>query len=83
MPESAGDGFYVNADRLLIVEDDDLIREVVAERLARQGMAVETAATIAEARELVSRSPPYVALIYIKLPDFEGTTLLGELSQEL
>jgi two-component system, NtrC family, response regulator AtoC len=73
----------MNADRLLIVEDDDLIREVVAERLARQGMAVETAETIAEARDLVSRSPPDVALLDIKLPDGEGTTLLGELSQEL
>ncbi len=65
--------------RILILEDDTLLRTVIAERLERQGHEVAAAASLAEARAAVAASPPDLALLDVKLPDGEGTELLREL----
>ena len=62
--------------RILVVEDDDLLRQVTAERLERAGYVVTTASRLAEAREALERQTPDVALLDIKLPDGESTELL-------
>ena len=66
--------------RILIVEDDDLLRQVTAERLDRSGYAVETASTVAEGRTAIEQQMPDLALLDIKLPDGVGTELLDELT---
>jgi two-component system, NtrC family, response regulator AtoC len=66
--------------RILILEDDDLLREVTAERLEREGYAVVAAASLAEARELLDKQTPDLAILDIKLPDGQGTDLLEELT---
>jgi two-component system, NtrC family, response regulator AtoC len=66
--------------RVLILEDDDLLREVTAERLAREGFTVVAAANLAEARALLDKQTPDLAILDIKLPDGEGTELLKELT---
>lgn len=66
--------------RILIVEDDDLLRQVTAERLDREGYTVEAASNLAEARALLERQTPDLAILDIKLPDGEGTELLKELT---
>jgi two-component system response regulator AtoC len=68
-------------ERILIVEDDDLLREVTSERMAREGFAVTTAATVEEARRHLQEQTPDLALLDIKLPDGEGTELLGKLTE--
>jgi two-component system, NtrC family, response regulator AtoC len=65
--------------RILILEDDDLLREVTAERLEREGYAVVAAASLAEARALLDKQTPDLAILDIKLPDGQGTDLLEEL----
>ena len=65
--------------RILIVEDDDLLRQVTSERLEREGYAVVTAASVAAARAELERHTPDVALLDVKLPDGLGTELLPEL----
>lgn len=67
------------AERILIMDDDDLIRTVVAERLKRRGFDVTTAKTLAEARAAVQGAHPDAALLDIRLPDGLGTELLEEL----
>ncbi|MFQ5536390.1 MAG: sigma-54-dependent transcriptional regulator [Gemmatimonadota bacterium] len=67
-------------ERILLVDDDALIRTVVAERLQRHGYEVWPAASLAEARAHLSRSLPDAALLDIRLPDGEGTELLEELA---
>ncbi|HUG40764.1 MAG TPA: sigma-54 dependent transcriptional regulator [Longimicrobiales bacterium] len=67
--------------RVLIVEDDDLLRRVTAERLERQGHTVATAASLAAAREELERHTPDVALLDVKLPDGLGTDLVPELAR--
>ncbi len=69
-------------ERLLVLDDDSLIREVLAERLARRGYRVDKAASLAEARRLLARTTPDLALLDVKLPDGEGTELLQELADE-
>ncbi len=70
------------AERILVVDDDDLIRNVVSERLARRGYEVSTARTLAEARAAVAGAHPDAGLLDIRLPDGEGTELLQELVSE-
>ncbi len=68
--------------RILVLDDDDLIRDVVSARLVRQGYAVSSAGTIAEARRVLAGSHPDAALLDIRLPDGDGSQLLQELAQE-
>ncbi len=67
--------------RILLLDDDDLIREVVRDRLESSGYEVVETKTMSEAREAMQRFSPDVALLDIKLPDGEGTELLPELGQ--
>ena len=66
-------------ERILILDDDPLIRDVVAERLARRGFEPVVASNLAQARAAVLQSPPDAALLDVKLPDGLGTDLMREL----
>jgi DNA-binding NtrC family response regulator len=70
------------SERILLVDDDDLLRTVVAERLKRRGYDVSAASRLAEAREILKRTHPDAALLDIRLPDGEGTELLEELTED-
>jgi DNA-binding NtrC family response regulator len=69
--------------RILVVDDDTLLRTIIAERLERHGHRVSVAGSNAEAHALLRKGAPDVALLDVKLPDGDGTALLGELTQEL
>lgn len=66
--------------RLLLVEDHDSTREVLARILHRAGHQVHGAATDVEALELLQTSGPFDALISdLGLPDRNGFDLLREI----
>jgi two-component system, NtrC family, response regulator AtoC len=69
--------------RILILDDDALIRTVLSDRLERAGHAVRVAGSLAEARALLRTGVPDLALLDMKLPDGEGADLLPELVDEL
>jgi two-component system, NtrC family, response regulator AtoC len=69
--------------RILVLDDDALIRTVLSDRLERAGHSVRVAGSIAEARALLRTGLPDLALLDMKLPDGEGTDLLPELIGEL
>lgn len=69
-------------ERILLVDDDDLIRTVVAERLKRRGYEVVVARNLGEARAALRGSVPDAALLDIRLPDGNGTELLEELTAD-
>jgi DNA-binding NtrC family response regulator len=69
--------------RILILDDDALIRTVLSDRLERAGHAVRVAGSLAEARALLRTGVPDLALLDMKLPDGEGIDLLPELVDEL
>ncbi|HEX9107751.1 MAG TPA: sigma-54 dependent transcriptional regulator [Longimicrobiales bacterium] len=68
--------------RILVVDDDRLIRNAIAERLDRRGYEVVVAGSLAEARAAAAKSSPDIALLDIRLPDGVGTDLLRELVAE-
>ena len=70
------------AERILLVDDDDLIRTVVAERLKRRGYDVTACRSLTEARGTLKGTLPDMALLDIRLPDGNGTELLEELTSE-
>ena len=70
------------AERILLVDDDDLIRTVVAERLKRRGYDVTASRSLTEARSALKGTLPDMALLDIRLPDGNGTELLEQLTSE-
>jgi two-component system, OmpR family, response regulator len=60
---------------VLVVEDDDELRQVLGRGLREEGFGVEAAATGAEALSLVERSPPDALVIDVGLPDADGRDL--------
>jgi len=62
--------------RILVVDDDESIRRVLATILELEGYNVDTAETGEEAIEKADTNFYNVALIDIRLPDMEGTRLL-------
>jgi DNA-binding NtrC family response regulator len=65
--------------RLLIVDDDETLRQTLAGRFKRQGMTVSAAGNIAEALKLAKAQQFDVALLDLHLPDGSGVDLLGVL----
>lgn len=61
--------------RLLIVEDDTAVREMLAEYLSGQGFAVHQAGKGSDMREEVERNLPDVVLLDVRLPGEDGLTL--------
>ena len=54
---------------IVVVDDEELIRSWMGERLKAAGYAVETAATGAEALTLVMEAGPALILLDLRLPD--------------
>jgi DNA-binding NtrC family response regulator len=67
--------------RLLIVDDDDQMRQTLARRFERQGMAVIAAANGEEALVKARQNPSDVALLDLHLPDTSGIELLAQLKE--
>jgi DNA-binding NtrC family response regulator len=65
--------------RILIIDDDENIRKVVAVLLQDQGYKVDIAESGSEAIEKTGKSHFDLMLIDIKLPDMEGTELLEKM----
>ncbi|WP_026321067.1 sigma-54-dependent transcriptional regulator [Arhodomonas aquaeolei] len=64
--------------RVLVVDDEPDIRELVEEILADEGYAVATAQSAAQARERLAEAPPDLVLLDIWMPEEDGISLLKE-----
>jgi DNA-binding response OmpR family regulator len=66
-------------ERVLLVEDDSEIRELVAELLSEEGFHVSVASNGDEAlRELRAGQAPCVILLDLMMPGMDGWTFRGE-----
>ncbi len=72
----------MTAQRVLIVDDEPDIRELLDITLSRMGLDTFSAATLGEARELVTDVSPDLCLTDMKLPDGNGISLVEFIQQE-
>ncbi|NJD30345.1 MAG: sigma-54-dependent Fis family transcriptional regulator, partial [Gammaproteobacteria bacterium] len=64
--------------RILVVDDEADIRDLVQEILTEEGYAVEVAGNAAEARAACANQVPDLVLLDIWMPDTDGISLLRE-----
>jgi DNA-binding response OmpR family regulator len=69
--------------RVLVVDDDPTVREVVRAYLVRDGHEVDEAATASGALALAREHPPRLAVLDVMLPGASGLDLCADLRREL
>ncbi|HEX8102661.1 MAG TPA: response regulator transcription factor [Solirubrobacteraceae bacterium] len=70
------------AFRILVVDDEPNIADVISMALRFQGFAVETAATGQDALAAVQAFRPHLILLDVMLPDMDGFTVAERLGAE-
>jgi two-component system response regulator RegA len=66
---------------LLLVDDDEVLRERLAQAIRERGYEVRTASGVEEAMQEVSRDSPEMAVLDLKMPGGSGLDLLRELKR--
>ena len=69
-------------ERILVVDDDPLVREVLLRFLEREGYEPFPAASGEEALEMVSAQPPDLVLLDVQLPGIDGYTVCRQLKDD-
>src|SRR3954453_8836220 len=64
---------------VLVVDDEQAIREALERALRLEGFAVRTAAGGLEALEQIERDEPQVVLLDITMPDLDGVQVIKRL----
>lgn len=67
--------------RLLIVDDEEPVREVLGEYFSSQGYQVDTASSGTEALERVQRQRPDLVLLDVRMPGLDGVEVLKKLRE--
>lgn len=70
-------------DRVLVVDDDPNITELLNRLLSKEGYQVSVAATAAEMRICVKQSPPKIIILDLMLPDGDGFSLAREVRADI
>jgi len=71
------------AKRIVVVDDDALMRRSLAFNLERAGYQVQTAGTAEDALGMVRREPPDLILLDIGLPGIDGLDALKQFREQL
>ncbi|RJQ65709.1 MAG: response regulator [Desulfobacteraceae bacterium] len=66
---------------IMVVDDDDAMRDNLEDILKEEGYVIYSASTCAEALQIAAEIHPGVALLDLKLPDNSGMSLLGGIKQ--
>ena len=75
---SAGGSTEKRKKRVLIVEDEHLIRDLLDEHLSSDGYETDLAGTITEARSRLATNPPSLIVLDLMLPGRSGWDFLRE-----
>ena len=66
------------AYRILIVDDEPALQQLVGEILSGAGYETDSALSCAQALERLRAAPPDAVLLDVMLPDGDGFSLLGK-----
>jgi two-component system, response regulator RegA len=61
---------------ILVVDDDELLRQQLARAFERRGLEVRSAAGVQEAQRLLEEDSPELAVVDLKMPDGSGLKLV-------
>lgn len=67
--------------RVLVIDDEADIRELIDLTLSRMGLAAETAASVAEARRALELGPFQLCLTDMRLPDGDGLEIVRHIGE--
>lgn len=70
------------AERLLVVDDEATVRELLSATLRFAGFQVSSAATAAEAVAAATAEPPDLVLLDVMLPDMDGFEVVRRLREQ-
>lgn len=70
------------AKKILLVEDDTFMAELLAQELTRAGFDISLAKTGKEALQKFKETPPELVLLDILLPDVNGVEVLRSIRNE-
>lgn len=68
---------------ILLVDDDEVLRQVLRRVLTRDGYTVTEAGSVAQALERAREQPPALALLDLQLPDGDGVELARKLEEQI
>lgn len=71
-----------NGSYVLVVDDEPMVREVVARYLEREGFRVRTAGRGDVAIEILRDDPPDLLVLDVMLPEVGGLEILGSLAEK-
>jgi len=75
----AGENINVRKNKILIVEDDKFLRELVAQKLNKEGLTVSATVTAEEALVLLKKERFHLILLDIILPGMSGFDFLKQI----
>ena len=67
-----------NITRVVVVDDEDMVREVVSVYLSREGYVVAEAADGRQALHLIEETAPDLVILDVMLPEIDGLSLLSQ-----
>jgi CheY-like chemotaxis protein len=70
----------VRPQRILIIDDDDAMVDVLSQRLHRQGYEILVATSGDEGLAIARREVPHLVLLDLRLPDADGFSVCQELA---
>src|SRR5258706_11284022 len=68
------------AQRVLVVDDEPDIRELLELTLSKMGLGVDSAGSIGEPKQRLSATPYQLSLTDMRLPDREGVELVRHIA---
>jgi len=68
--------------KILVVDDNDSNRNLLAHQLSRQGHAIDTASSGSIALEMIRKSAPDLILLDLFMPDMNGFDVLREMNKD-
>ena len=66
---------------ILVIDDEEIMREILETLLTREGHQVRLAATAAEGLDLIRSMPFDAAIVDVMLPGMDGVTALDEIKK--